>query len=156
MKGLKGFLWLILSASFKDASCGGIQGGRNISMNYRTLVYLFFFTVFTPTSDNLVETVPAMGKQFKITLQIKVSTAPSSVVEAFRVGNELVALKAMGNGVFRVKYDLNGISGFIDNNTPFNLNEWYPFEIKQSLILGKVLSILCINVTISFTFLVLV
>ena len=112
--------------------------------------------MFSPTSDNLVETVPAMGKQFKITLQIKVSTAPSSVVEAFRVGNELVALKAMGNGVFRVKYDLNGISGFIDNNTPFNLNEWYPFEIKQSLILGKVWSILCINVTTSFNFLVLV
>ena len=144
---LKGFL--ILVAKFViQGHCGIINGG--MSVKSLIIIFLIRFTDkdFTPTPDNLIETIPTFGPEFYISFNVIIRSYPSSgdgEILLFKSDSQIHNVKVKSNRDISIKSKVDGsfITTLFSGAT---LNTPYRIEILQTLVVDKVGNILIIQV----------
>ena len=144
---LKGFL--ILVAKFViQGHCGIINGG--MSVKSLIIIFLIIFTGkdFSPTHENLLETIPTFGPEFYISFNVIIRSYPSSgdgEILLFKSDSQIHNVKVKSNRDISIKSKVDGsfITTLFSGAT---LNTPYRIEILQTLVVDKVGNILIIQV----------
>ena len=144
---LKGIL-IFLTKFVIQGRCGIINGG--MSVKSLIIIFLIRFTDkdFTPTPDNLIETIPTFGPEFYISFNVIIRSYPSSgdgEILLFKSDSQIHNVKVKSNRDISIKSKVDGsfITTLFSGAT---LNTPYRIEILQTLVVDKVGNILIIQV----------
>ena len=103
-----------------------------------------FFLEFAPTQGDLIETLPFMGKEFYVTLEVKVESFPSSGVTGVFMFSKLMPRLVCYPSGFRFRVNKDGAEVLKDVPAS-TTNTYYHIEVLQTLVVDKVNYMLNVN-----------